>query len=100
MPGGKPRLGRTPMSVRLTPQARSMLGDEPSARATEVLEQWARARALSVTREEVEALMGVCASQGDGEGVELCGRALASDEGSVDWCRAAALVIGLRGCGK
>jgi hypothetical protein len=96
MPGGKPRLGRTIMSIRLTPEARAVLGESPSARATEVLEQWARAQVRSVDRAEIESLLRECERTHDGDGVELLGQALNSDEGSAAWVRGAELALAQR----
>lgn len=89
----RPDLGRRPLQVRLTPQARAMLGDHPSERARELVEAWAAEQAATVCRTDVEALMAECVRTDDGWGVELCGRALTSDEGSPDWAIAVALVL-------
>lgn len=52
----RPSLGRTILSVRITPECREALGDKPSEQASDVLERWAkthRARAVKPEPEEV-----------------------------------------------
>ncbi len=92
----RPDLGRSRLDLRITPQARALLGEHPSERAREVIERWASERAVLVTRGEIEAMRDACVRTDDGEGVELLSEALAGDEGSVAWCRGVELVLGQR----